>query len=389
MGIYTEYLEQNFDFNRLSLERKKQLEKISHLRGGREVLVYAADLTPNGNFPIAINFSDILPFQDQLSNLNGNAIDIILETPGGQAEVVEDIVKMIRSKYDHVGIIVPGSAKSAGTIFAMAADEIFMSPSSSLGPIDAQILQNNKQFSAEGYLKGFEKIKQEVETTKKLNPAYLPMLQNISPGELQRYQNAQDFSQILVTQWLSKYKFKYWTTHSSSGEAVTDEQKEQRAKEIASTLCNHSEWLTHSRSLKIDDFKKMGLQINDYSTNTELNEAITRYYTLLRMTLESTNMYKLFETQKTQVYKFGGQNPQKNPLPNPNDVKSINLNFTCQKCKNTAKIQANFIPNTPLEKGATAYPKGDNFYCPKCHYLSNLSKFRLQVEAQFKKTFQY
>lgn len=58
---------------------------------GRDVLAFAANLM-NNRQPIAINYSDLLPFADQLANLNGNAIDIILETPGGSGETVEDIV---------------------------------------------------------------------------------------------------------------------------------------------------------------------------------------------------------------------------------------------------------------------------------------------------------
>ena len=48
--------------------------------------------------------------------IGGKEIDILVETPGGLAEVAEDIVRTIRSKYDRVGMIVPGWAKSAGTI---------------------------------------------------------------------------------------------------------------------------------------------------------------------------------------------------------------------------------------------------------------------------------
>jgi ClpP class serine protease len=56
------------------------------------------------------------------------------------------------------GIIIPGSAKSAGTIFTMAGDEILMSPNSSLGPIDAQVMMNGKRFSADAFPDGFAKI---------------------------------------------------------------------------------------------------------------------------------------------------------------------------------------------------------------------------------------
>ena len=123
MGVYTEYLDQGMDFGALVSERKAQLQRISELRGGRDVMVYAADLN-KGNAPISLIFDDLLPINDQLANLNGKAIDLILETPGGSEEVAEDIVRLLHDRYEEVAIIVPGWAKSAGTIIAMAGDEI-------------------------------------------------------------------------------------------------------------------------------------------------------------------------------------------------------------------------------------------------------------------------
>src|ERR1035441_7499076 len=140
MGVYSDYINNGAfqDFNTLSTERKKQLARISKLRGDREVLVFPADMNSGKPLPpglTAISYSDILPITDQISNLNGTYLDLILETPGGFAEVTEEIVHLIRNKYQGFAVIVPGWAKSAGTIFAMAADEILMGPASALGPI--------------------------------------------------------------------------------------------------------------------------------------------------------------------------------------------------------------------------------------------------------------
>ena len=158
MGIYADYLNSLKNFEQITQERKKMLKKISSLRGNRDVLVFAADFS-EPRAPTSIDYTDILPVQDQLSNLSGESIDIILETPGGIGEVVEDIVKQIRNKYDYVGMIIPGWSKSAGTIFAMAGDEILMGDTSGLGPIDAQIFAKGKKFSADAFLEGLDKIK--------------------------------------------------------------------------------------------------------------------------------------------------------------------------------------------------------------------------------------
>jgi ClpP class serine protease len=125
------------NFEELSAERKSQLKRIGELRG-RDVLVFAADINKNVQ-QISIDYSDLLPFTDQLSNLKGDRLDLLLETPGGSGEVAEDLVKAMRGRYEDVAVIVPGYAKSAGTIMAMAGDEILMGPHSGLGPIDAQI----------------------------------------------------------------------------------------------------------------------------------------------------------------------------------------------------------------------------------------------------------
>ncbi|HEX3855771.1 MAG TPA: ATP-dependent Clp protease proteolytic subunit [Verrucomicrobiae bacterium] len=380
MGYYTEYLGKRLDFKGIEAERKKQLLQISKLRGNRDVLVYAADLTkPN----TTIDYTDILPIQDQLANLNGTAIDFIIETPGGFAEAAEDMITMIRGKYKEVGIVVPGWAKSAGTILAMAGDEILMGTGSALGPIDAQIGQTNgKRFSAHAFLEGFKKIKEEVAATGKLNPAYIPSLQNISPGEIQHAENAQLFSERLVSEWLENYKFKNWTTRRTSGEAVTPEFKKQRAKEIAEKLSNQSRWLTHGRSIRIAELEGyINLRITDYSKIPELNEAITRYYTLLRMAFE-TNLYKLVETSGSQIYRYGGAQavpPPKNQVPN---AKAINVRFNCGKCKQVIQLQANFEKDVPLKINNLPFPANNVVKCPSCETDNNVGVIRLQLEAQ-------
>jgi ClpP class serine protease len=126
----------------------------------------------------------------------------------------------------------------------MAADEILMEAASALGPIDAQIVWQGKVFSAQALLEGMEKIKEDVVRTGSLNRAYVPILQNISPGELQGAQNAYDFARDLVRDWLVRYKFKDWTVHEGSGQVVTPEQRADRARSIADALRDHGKWKT-------------------------------------------------------------------------------------------------------------------------------------------------
>jgi hypothetical protein len=380
MGIYSEYLDKQFDWPTLSKERKKQLSRISKLRDGRPILTFASALTKQAQ--ISIDYDDRVPILDQISNLKGNRIDVILETPGGYAEIVEDIVEVIRSRFSEVAMIVPGYAKSAGTIMTMAGDEILMEPASALGPIDAQIVQGSKRFSAHAFLEGLEKIKQEVTDKGQLNRAYVPILQNISPGEIQSCENSLSFSKTLVTEWLSKYKFKFWQTHSSNGNPVTDNEKITRANEIAELLCNHGHWLTHGRSITIDDLREMKLKVTDFSQDAKLCDAIRRYYTLLKMSFDTTNIFKIYETTKSQIYRF--VTPQVSVAPQQK-LNMASIDFDCPACKTRTKIQANLEKGVPLQQAAIPFPKDNVFICPACNAHNDLSTLRTQIESQTKK----
>lgn len=381
MGIYSEYLESSFDWHTLQEERKKQLLRISQLRDGRAILTFASAMTKQ-QADIGIDYSDRVPMIDQISNLEGDKIDIILETPGGYGEVVEDIIKYIRNRFSEVTMIVPGYAKSAGTIMVMAGDEILMEPASALGPIDAQMFQGGKHFSAHAFLEGFEKIKQEVQDRGYLNRAYVPILQNISPGEIQDCENAQAFSKKLVTDWLSEYKFKFWKTHSSTGEPVTVNDKKTRAEEIAKKLCDHGHWLTHAASITINDLREMQLKVTDFSEDTELFDAISRYHILLKMSFDTTNIFKIYETPNSQICRFA--TPQVGTVPQQMPNMAV-IEFECPNCKTKTKIQANLKKGVAIQKGSVPFPKDNVFICPACNSRNDLSTLRNQIESQSKK----
>jgi ClpP class serine protease len=385
MGIYSEYLDRGMGFPELAAERKAQLKRVSDLREGRDVLVYAAALNvPVHAGPlITLNNSDLLAITDQLSNLTGKALDLILETPGGSGEVAEQIVRLVRRKYSDVAVIVPGTAKSAGTIMAFAADEILMGPTSALGPIDAQMTWQGKVFSADALIKGFEKIKANVDAEKKLNLAYVPILQQLSPGELQHAQNSLDFARNLVRDWLVRYKFKDWSSHSSSGKPVTPDEKQARADEIAAQLCDHGRWLTHGRSIILEDLQNMRLLITDYSQNSQLADAIGRYYTLLQMMFDSTTIYKVFETPTSQIHRFQAPNAPIAAAPQNPDIAALELE--CPSCKSKMKVQANLGASRPLQNGAIEFPKNNKLACSNCRTEIDLTEARRQVELQTKK----
>lgn len=375
MGIYTEYIERRLSVPQLEELRKAQLRRIAKRRNS-DVLVYGAAARHK---EAAINYGDLQLINDQLSNLKGSDhLDVILETPGGSGETVEDIVRLIRGRYKRLGVIVPGMAKSAGTIFAMAADEIVMEPASALGPIDAQIGYQGKAFSAHALLDHFKTIKDEVAATNTLNKAYVPILQQLSLGELQHAQNAYDFAWNLVSDWLVNFKFKEWHTHSSTGQPVTPESRRKRAEQIADALRDHRRWKTHSRSIKIEDLRAMKLQITDFSADQELCDAIRRYHVLLSMTFESA-IFKMVETATSHIYRM--EKAQAILPANVQPERAV-AEMACNRCGERLKVEAAFTKDAPASPGMIPFPADNRLACPKCGNVSVIDRARRDLEAQ-------
>ena len=96
--------------------------------------------------------------QDRKSKLS-----VILDTLGGAIEVVERMVNIIRYHYDEVDFLIPDRAISAGTVFIMAGDRIFMSYFSCLGPIDPQVYKNGEFVPALSYLNQYKRLCEKAE----------------------------------------------------------------------------------------------------------------------------------------------------------------------------------------------------------------------------------
>ena len=210
-----------------------------------------------------------------------NKLVIVLNTPGGSAEAVEKMVEIIRFNYREVYFIVPDYAMSAGTIFCMSGDKIYMDYSSSLGPIDPQVFNGKDWVPALAYL---DKVEQLLEKARNetLTQAEFLILQAQDLATLGLYEQARDLTVTLLKKWLVQYKFKNWTTHQSDGEKkgkeVTEPEKEVRAEEIAKKLGDNKQWHSHGRMIGINTLRDdLKLQIEDYSEDETLRNLIREY----------------------------------------------------------------------------------------------------------------
>lgn len=249
-----------------------------------DVLVYFGDLGP-----LPPNMFTKLIEELKNDNVKHDKLYVILTTRGGSAETVERYVNILRYHYIDINFIVPDYAYSAGTIFCMSGDSIYMDYSSVLGPIDPQVLNKDKKFvAALGYL---DKVNEFISKAAagKLTNAELIWLKEIDLGELRSFEQARDLTIDLLKKWLVIYKFKNWNIHHD-GSPVTIKEKENRAEDIAKDLSDNNKWKSHGKGITISELTALRLKIEDYSQDANLRPLIRDYYNAMDEYVRMRNM---------------------------------------------------------------------------------------------------
>ena len=238
-----------------------------------DVIFYHGSIDP-AYFRVFRNFVEEVK---EKSTRTENTVSIVLRTGGGSAETTERMVGVLRKHYDRVNFIVPDVAMSAGTIFCMSGDKIYMDYASSLGPIDPQVPapDTGDYIPALGYI---DKVL-EITAKDSLQPADVVLLKSLDLAKLALFEQARDLSVDLLKKWLVEYKFKEWSAHRTTniGAPVTKQEKADRAEQIAVDLVDHKKWRSHGRNLDIKKLSDLRIEIDDYSNDHDLRNQIRGY----------------------------------------------------------------------------------------------------------------
>ena len=246
-------------------------------------------------------------FRDLIEDLKKDkkskeSLVIILNTTGGSAEIAEKMVDITRKHYEEVYFIVPDFAMSAGTLFCMSGDKIYMDYSSSLGPIDPQVWNGKQWVPALGYLNKVEDFLKK-DRLGTLTRAEFLILQAQDLAMLSQCEQAKELTITLLKKWLVEYKFKDWTKHESNpdkkGQPVTKQEKEKRAEEIATLLGDNTTWHSHGRMIGIETLRKeLKLKIEDFSEDSVLHSLIRSYNDLLTEYIARNNFSLFLHSRK-------------------------------------------------------------------------------------------
>src|SRR5713226_5557943 len=151
-------------------------------------------------------------------------LDLVLHTPGGLVLASLQIARAVRNHKGKVTVSVPHYAMSGGTLIALAADEIVMSPHAVLGPVDPQL----GQYSAASLLKVVSKK---------------PI------AEI-------DDQTLILSDVAEKALIQL---RESTRELLTRSQPPEKARELAELLATGT-W-THDFPITVDVAQKLGLKV--------------------------------------------------------------------------------------------------------------------------------
>lgn len=388
MSLLGEYIKKRLGPKELEDELLRLIAEYNKKRNSY-LFVYAASFTKN--IPdISVSMDDYFTINDMFRSVTSKELDFYIESPGGSGEAAEEIVECIRNKFDHVSFVVSGEAKSAGTIMVLSGNEIYMTESGSLGPIDAQVKIGRMIVSAYDYMEWVDEKRKEADKFSRLNPFDATIVAQISPGELNGVYHALNFAMDLIKDWLPKYKFKNWSTTETRGIEVTEEHKKKRASVIADALVNHSKWRSHGRSLKIADLKEY-LKINRVDDDPGLADLVYRIQTVIKLFFSTTSTYKIFATADEKILRNAVPQGQTRNLPQLNKADIIELDVDCPQCGTKHHLYGKFVADPKIDsdmalKGKKSLLAGDKLTC-SCGFTLDLIGVKNDIENQVGKKF--
>lgn len=290
--------------------RRKYLAQLYELTG-RNVILYATKWM-QGDLPpgfVSIVEEDLCGLMEVIHGLSGPDLDLIIHSPGGSPSAAEAMVTYLRSKFDHIRVVVPHMAMSAATMIACASDEVVMGKHSFLGPTDPQLLlptgDGIRAVPAEAILEEFELAVKQCQDPKRIG-AWLPKLSQYGPGLLVQCKNACELSRLLVEEWLAKYMFK------------SDKDPSLKANAIGVWLARHGDHKTHSRPLSRDLLIEKGMKIHLLEKNQDEQDAFLSVFHSTMHTFNGTNAVKIIENHLGKAYLKQAQRieiPVKMPIP--------------------------------------------------------------------------
>lgn len=281
------------------ITRRRLLEKVEKITKTR-VIAYLANPNASPNF---IDHNDPVFLNDLLENVGDtDVLDVIIDSPGGEANVTEKLAIMCREHCKVLRAIIPNSAKSAATMWAIACDKILMGYLSEIGPIDPQIRMVDPRgqitfVPAQSILDSVGQIHRMLQGGVDQRVA-IGLIQKLDPAIIDVADKAIGFSRQFAERWLSQYMLK---------------DDHAKAKEIAEALSDNRRWLSHGKRIGLKEALDLGLKVEPINRKSKFWKVLWEYYGRAQMMMNATRTIKLFECKNIGINVSIGM--QRAPMP--------------------------------------------------------------------------
>ncbi len=117
------------------IEHVEDLARKISRRDGCDIFLYNGRIEPGSDlkFMYCVNIGK-----------RHDACRLLLTTDGGDADAAYKIARYLQDRYDLIQILISGKCKSAGTLIAIAGEELIFSPYGEMGPLDVQVAKEDR-----------------------------------------------------------------------------------------------------------------------------------------------------------------------------------------------------------------------------------------------------
>lgn len=271
------------------LTRRKYLGQLSEYTDRNVIVYYSAwlqkgDLQRQGVTGFELNDSDKNGFMGSIHELDrSKGLDLLLHTPGGGTAATESLIDYLRNMFGtNIRAIVPQLAMSAGTMVALACEEVLMGAQSSLGPIDPQIYG----LPAHGIIEEFDRAAEEIQQDQTKIPVWQPIIAKYNPTLIGECQKAIDWSNEMVKNNLISGMFK------------DDYDAQDKTDRVVEALADHALTLSHDRHISLERAREMGIKVMALEDDDRLQDLVLTIHHACIQSLSATSAIKLIENHR-------------------------------------------------------------------------------------------
>ena len=180
-------------------------------------------------------------------------LDLILHSPGGTLPATQAIVRALRSRYDHIRVLVPQRGQSAAAMLAYAADQIMMGGFASLSPTNPLVvvptMGGSMMVPAQAVVDERNELLRRLQGPDGTGEDLMSLVSQ-PPGMLHDARRIISESRLTLGGWIDSYSRAPYAPRATAGEHIGDR------------MSDYYRHLDHASVITLDDLRRYNLNVD-------------------------------------------------------------------------------------------------------------------------------